>query len=218
MRYVVTPFVDDTYSDNVAFLAIHLGDGYQSAFGNARRTAYYPGTMYIPDALVDAGILHYVGYPGNPPVQWTNMVDPRLALPTDITIAILPHRQNETQWLVTADVCMEPTGTGRSMAINLAWTVDDYPTGYPYIYRKTLRGGYGPEVVDLNPGECVQVDTTFTFSSIELERWPSVEIVAWAQTPASGWGEAYQAATLSMTVFEDDFESGDLAGWSSVQP
>jgi hypothetical protein len=196
MRYVVTPFVDDTYPDNVAFLAIHLGDGYQSAFGNARRTAYYPGTMYIPDALVDAGFLHYVGYPGNPPVQWTSMVDTRLAVPTDLTIEILRQRLNATQWVFTANVCMEPTGTARSMGINLAWTVDDYPVGYPYVYRKTLRGGYGPEVVDLNPGECV----------------------AWAQTPASGWGEAYQAATLSMTVFEDDFESGDLAGWSSVQP
>jgi len=41
--------------------------------------------------------------------------------------------------------------------------------------------------------------------------------VAWAQTPVSGWGEAYQAATLSMLFF-DDFESGDLSGWSSVQP
>ena len=218
MRYVVTPFVDETYPDNVAFLAIHLSDGYQTDFGQVRRNGYYPGTMYIPDAIVDGGVSHFVDYPGNPPTPWTNMVDPRLALPTDITIAILRQRLNETQWTFTADVCMEPTGTGRSMAINLAWTVDDYPTGYAYIYRKTLRGGYGPEVVDLNPGECVQVDATFTFSSIELERWPSVEIVAWAQTPASGWGEAYQAATLTMSVFEDDFESGDLAGWSLVQP
>jgi hypothetical protein len=86
------------------------------------------------------------------------MVDTRLAVPTDVTIEILPQRLNETQWTFTADVCMEPTGTARSMGINLAWTVDDYPQGYPYVYRKTVRGGYGPEVLDLNPGECVQVD------------------------------------------------------------
>lgn len=218
MRYVVTPFVDDTYPGKVAFLAIHLSDGYQSAFGNARRNSYYPGTMYIPDALADAGILHYVGFPGNPPVQWTNMVDARLAVPTDLTIEILPQRLDPAQWTYTADVCMEPTGTARSVGINLAWTVDDYPDTYPYRYRKTLRGGYGPELVDLNPGECVQVDATFTFSAIEFERWPGVEIVAWAQTPASGWGEAYQAATLSMTLHADGFEAGDLSGWSEVVP
>jgi hypothetical protein len=210
---VVTPFVDETYPDNLAFLSIHLSDGYQTGFGNVRRNAYYPGTMYIPDAIVDAGILHYVGYPGNPPAQWTNMIDARLAVPTDLTIEILPRRLNETQWEFTAEVCMEPTGTARSMGVNLAWTVDDYPTGYPYVYRETLRGGYGPEVVDLNPGECVQVYATFTFSAVELDRWPSVEIVAWAQTPASGWGEAYQAATITMGLFDDGFESGDLSGW-----
>jgi hypothetical protein len=62
MRYVVTPFVDETYPDNVAFLAIHLSDGYQTAFGQVRRNGYYPGTMYIPDAIVDGGVSHYVGY------------------------------------------------------------------------------------------------------------------------------------------------------------
>lgn len=214
---MVTPFVDETYPDNVAFLAIHLSDGYQTAFGQVRRNGYYPGTMYIPDAIVDAGVLHYVGYPGDPPVPWTNMIDARLAVPTDITIRIAASAGTAPLWSFTADVCMEPTGAARSMGINLAWTVDDYPTGYAYIYRKTVRGGYGPEVVDLNPGECVQVDATFTFSSVELDRWTGVEIVAWAQTPASGWGEAYQAATLSMLFFQD-FESGDLSGWSSVMP
>ena len=213
MRYVVTPFVDEIYPDNVAFLAIHLSDGYQTGFGNVRRNSYYPGTMTIPQAVVDAGESYYVGYPGNPPAQWSSMVDARLALPTDLTVEILPRRLNETQWEFTADVCMEPTGTARSMGVNLAWTVDDYPTGYPYTYRETLRGGYGPEVVDLNPGECVQVYATFTFSAVELDRWPSVEIVAWAQTPASGWGEAYQAATMTMALFENGFESGDLSGW-----
>jgi hypothetical protein len=218
MRYVVTPFVDEIYPDNVAFLAIHLSDGYQTGFGSARRNSYYPGTMTIPDALVDAGMLHYIGYPGNPPTQWSSMVDARIALPTDVTIEILPQRLDETQWTFIADVCMEPTGIASSMGINLAWTVDDYPEGYPYVYRKTVRGGYGPEVLDLNPGECVQVDATFTFSSIELDRWAGVEVVAWAQTPASGWGEAYQAATLSMTIYEDGFESGDLAGWTLTVP
>jgi hypothetical protein len=64
----------------------------------------------------------------------------------------------------------------------------------------------------------VQVDATFTFSAIGLDRWAGVEVVAWAQTPASGWGEAYQAATLSMTIYEDGFESGDLAGWTLTVP
>jgi len=223
MRYVVTPFVDELYPDNVAFLAIHLSDGYQTGFGQVRRSGYYPGTMTIPDTLVDAGMFHFIGTPGvppmyDPPTQWISMVDARLAVPTDVTIEILPQRLNETQWTFTADVCMEPTGAARSMGINLAWTVDDYPTGYPYVYRETLRGGYGPEVVDLNPSECVQVDATFTFSAVELDRWPSVEIVAWAQTPASGWGEAYQAATMTMGLFDDGFESGDLSGWSVTVP
>lgn len=218
MSSVVTPFVDELYPDNVAFLAIHLSDGYQTVFGNARRNSYYPGTMYIPDNIVDAGMDHYVGFPGNPPTLWSTLVDARLALPTDVTIEILPARQSDTMWDFTANVCLEPTGDAKTVGVNLAYTVDDYPTGYPYIYRKTLRNGYGPEVVDLTPGECVLVGATFTFSSIELDRWTGLEVVAWAQTPASGWGEAYQAATLSMLLLEGGFESGDFSGWSEVYP
>jgi hypothetical protein len=219
MRYVVTPFVDETYPNEVAFLAIHLGDGYHSGFGNARRVAYYPGTMYIPDAIFDAGVDHFVGYPGNPPTNWINKVDSRLSVTTDVTIDIIPTFITPEQWTFTANVCMEPTGTQRMMGVNIAFTVDDYPDTYPYRYRKTLRNGYGPEVIDLSPGECQQVETTFNFGYVELERWPGVEVVAWAQTPSSGWGEAYQAATLSMTVHADDFESGNLdGGWTLVVP
>ncbi len=215
MRLVVTPFVDETYPDSVAFLAIHLSDGYQTAFGNARRNAYYPGSMTIPQVIFDGGVDFYIGSTAS---QWESRVDARLPIPTDITIDIIPTRVSPEQWTFTAEVCMEPTGTARTVGVNIAHTVDNYPEGYPFIYRKTLRNGYGPEVVDLVPGECVQVDGTFTFSMIELDRWPGVEVVAWAQTPASGWGEAYQAAKISMTVLADDFESGDLTGWSVVVP
>lgn len=218
MRDVVTPFVDDLYPDNVAFLAIHLSDGYQTVFGTARRNIYYPGvSMTIPQAIIDGGRLYYIGYPGLPPAAWSSRVDIRLATPTDVTIDLAPHPQSDTEWEFTADVCLEPAGAAKTVAVNFAFTVDDYPTGYPYTYRKTVRGGAGPIAVDLTPGQCVQVATTLTFSSIELDRWSGVEVVAWAQTPASGWGEAFQAAKFGM-VYYDGFESGDLSGWSSVQP
>ena len=215
MRLVVTPFVDETYPNSVAFLAIHLSDGYQTTFGNTRRNAYYPGSMTIPQLIFDGGVSSYIGYTAS---QWELRVDDRLAQPTDITIDIIPTRITPEQWTFTADVCMEPTGTARTVGVNLAYTVDDYPGGYSYTYRKTVRNGGGPEVVEMVPGECVQVDSTFNFTVIEMDRWPTVEVVAWAQTPASGWGEAYQAAKLSMTLHGDGFESGDFGGGWVVGP
>ena len=59
---------------------------------------------------------------------------------------------------------------------------------------------------------------TFTFPYVDLVRWAGAEVVAWAQTPASGWGEAYQAAKLSMTLHGDGFESGDFGGGWIVVP
>ncbi len=154
-----------------------------------------------------------------PPVPpWTTTVDARLAIPTDVTIDIIPTFITVNQWSFTANVCLEPTGAARQADVFMAYTVDDYPDTYPYRYRKNMRWLFGPEAVDLVPGECVEVETTFNFNSVALDRWPGTEVVAWAQTPVSGWGEVYQAAKLSMTLHGDGFESGDFGGGWIVVP
>ena len=121
-------------------------------------------------------------------------------------------------WTFTADVCMEPTGTARDMGIWFAYTLEDYPDDYPYRYRKTLRDGAGPMPVNLTPGNCVQEQHTFSFTPVDLERPYGIDVVAWAQTPTSGFGEAYQAEVLSLPGFADGFESGDLSGWTATWP
>jgi hypothetical protein len=151
--------------------------------------------------------------------MWQTNIDARLAIPTDVTIEILPQRDAPGVWTFTADVCMEPTGTARDMGVWFAYTLEDYPDTYPYRYRKTLRNGAGPTPINLTPGNCVQVQQTFTFSTtIDLGyRRPGIDVVAWAQTPVSGFGEAYQAEVLSFTLLTEGMDdTGDLSGWSTV--
>jgi hypothetical protein len=89
-----------------------------------------------------------------------------------------------------------------------------------YTYRNTVRAGYQVGDYPLNPGECVPVQQTFNFGSIDLANAPNIKIVAFAQEPNDhAPAEVYQVGSAwPFRVFEDGFESGDLSGWSVPPP
>lgn len=222
MRLVVTPFIDDRYPDEVVFLALHLSDSDPAtiAWNSARWGGYGPpGGGYIPQVVVGMKSDTYVGYPGNPPTPWIDRVEAQRTNPTDITMALTTSRVAGDQWRFTAQVCMEPTGTARTVRTYIGYTIDDWPVNPQYRYRATVRNVATYEDVALNPGDCVDVERDFTFQSIDLAHWETIVGVAWAQEPAVGFGEAYQATkTRVYQLLDDGFESGDLSGWSAVQP
>jgi len=117
-----------------------------------------------------------------------------------------------------AQVCQEPTGLARTVRVFIGYTIDDYPAASGYRYRATLRNVGAYEDVALSPGECFDVERTFTFQQIDVDHWETIVGVAWAQTPNAGFGEVSQAAKIPFLLFKDGFESGDLSPWSSSLP
>ena len=81
MRYTVTPFIDETYPDEVVFVAIHLSDPAEIPFGPARWGTY--NEQYIPNAFFGCDADNFVGYPGPTAPQWVSRVEDQLASPTD---------------------------------------------------------------------------------------------------------------------------------------
>ena len=73
-------------------------------------------------------------------------------------------------------------------------------------------------VLALNPGGCLDVERTFTFQPIDLDRWSTIAGIAWAQTPSDGFGEVYQAAKTPFLLPSDGFEAGDTSAWSATVP
>jgi hypothetical protein len=218
---VVPVIVDDLYPDNVELIGIHYGDSYSTTWGNSR-VAFIPyqGT---PDFWTDAW-LRVLGWYGNVNTQisqWSARINARLAVPTDITIDVSTIELNPPAGTFEANVCMEAGGTARTVRVFMVQVLDHYPDMTTYTYRNTVRAGYQVGDYPLNPGECVPVQQTFTFGSIDLEHALNIKIVAFAQDPQDDApAEVYQAGSLwpFRGVFSDGFESGDLSAWSSVVP
>jgi len=223
MRFTVTPFIDETYPDDVVFLAVHVSDAGTIPWGDARLGPYCPpppDPCYIPQVVFGCDVDNYVGYPGPNPTQWINRVEAQLAMPTDITIDLSNEGLGLPDFTSTATVCMEAGGVARDVRVFIGYTMDDWPFNSQYRYRATLWDiGVEEDVIGLAPGECVDVVRDFTFDARALTNRDTVVSVAWAQTPYDGFGEAYQAAKLAFVeVFVDgDFDAtGDFSGWSDV--
>jgi hypothetical protein len=220
MSSVVPRFIDVTYRDEVVFLAAHLSDAATIPWSETRWSQYGPpGGNLIPQVVVGCDPNTYVGYPGVPPNQWINRVEAERAIPTDILMDLDVIHVGGYEWRVSAQVCMEPTGSARTVRTYIGYTMDGWPSASGYTYRSTLRSVGAYEDLALNPGDCLDVDRDFTLSPIDVTNLSTVTAVAWAQTPNAGFGESYQAAKRRfVSLFDDGFESGDLAGWSVVQP
>jgi hypothetical protein len=216
MRFTVTPFIDETYPDEVVFLAIHLSDAGAIPWGGTRWTTY--NEQYIPNAFFGCDADNFVGYPGPSGAAWATRVDAQLAMPTDITIDLFNDGAGQPDFSTTALVCMEEGGTPRDVRVYIGFTIDDFPVHSQYRYRGTLWGIGAYEDISLLAGECKVVARDFTLDSIAMNQRDTVMSVAWAQTPHTGVGEAYQAAKLKFVdVFEGGFDAtGDFSGWTDV--
>jgi hypothetical protein len=216
---VVPVIVDERYPDNLELIGIHRTDGYQTPWGDSRMTVFYTYEG-VPNFWTDSS-LNVLGYYGNPSTQiaqWSAIINNRLAVPTDITIDVSTVELNPPNGIFEANVCMEAGGTARTVRVFMVRVLDHYPTSLDY--RNTVREGFQVGDYPLNPGECVPVQQSFTFDTVDLTNSPNIKIVAFAQEVADhAPAEVYQAASLwPFRVFSDGFESGDLAGWTLTVP
>jgi len=116
-------------------------------------------------------------------------------------------------------VCIEAGGEAKTVRVFIVEVLDHWPAT-THVERNTFRQAAATEDVAVPVDGCVQVTRSLTFDATSFARPVDVKIVAWAQEArANAPAEVYQAAQMRpLVVLVDDFESGDLTGWTVVDP
>ena len=181
----------NTYPDSFTVVQIHWNDTYTTLWGDDRSVFY--GVEQIPTAWFD-GIEQRVDFPTTPSYEETYAA--RLAVPTDVTIDLASAEIGAATYEITAGVCVEPEGAGKTMRIHLVQVLDYWPS-YADYHRNGFKQAAPTEDVFLNPGECLDVVRTFTFDAESWAQPADLKIIAWAQEPFAGApAEVYQAASF----------------------
>ena len=187
----------NNYPDTFTAVQIHpFSDGYNTAWSAARGTFY--GVGGTPSARFD-GVLTCHGAQPSVGQQYTWFLDQynaRQAVPTDVTIELCGVEDSAPTFDVTARVCIEPGGTGKTMRIHMVQVLDNWPNPPTYSRYTQVLANNAPDIT-LGAGECAEVETSFTFDSASWSNQEDIKIVAWAQdTLSSGPSEVYQAAQM----------------------
>ncbi|MCU0305237.1 MAG: hypothetical protein MUC56_14390 [Thermoanaerobaculales bacterium] len=216
----------DAYPNTLAFIAIHDGDSYEVPWGTMRDGVYQAAwtPFDCQDGLYDAW----------PITSYESKFLARQAIPTDVTIDLEVFGAG-TDWNVSAVVCIEPGGTGKTMKVWMAQVLDHY--GPANFDRNMVRSGTNGVEITLAPSECTTVTESLTLDSVSQASPDTVKFFAWAQdtvfvynpqvqyingTWYGAWfGEIYQGAKALAPfegAFRDGFEDGTTSAWGSVSP
>jgi len=201
----------DDYPNNYIVVMHQTGTG-QTAWGNQRRNFY--NLTYTP-------WLEYDGLQEAWPINtYRSKFLVRQAVPTDVTIEMEGVETGVQTYELTAEVCIEPSGVGKTMRIYMVDTLDHFPT-WSWYYRNGFRQAAATEDLAVAAGECKTVTREFVFDATSWATKRDIHIVAWAQEPLnSGPAEVYQAAQsewpffIEVGFFEADYETGDFAQWA----
>lgn len=208
----------DDYPDSLALVQAHLVGDPRTTWGR-NRFFYFYGFQYTPSASFDA-VDTIVGAWSVTQIynEYRSMYLARLAVATDVTLALSAVHVSGSTYEITATVCVEPEGIGKTMRIYIAQVLDHWPPS-PTYHRNGLKQMAGTVDVTVAPGNCQDVVRTFTFDSDSWAAMPDIRIVAWAQKPSSSFpAEVYQAAWILVPVFGDmdddrDVDLEDYAGF-----
>ncbi len=213
----------DANPDTLAVCEIHLLDAYTTTWGDERQVFYDALTGGIPYLVYDGALVS--PYSPDPPHQdYAGDLAARQAVPTDVTLDLIGVETGAQTYDVTARVCVEAGGVGKTMRVEMVHALDHWPTTKPH-YRNTLRWGAASQDLTVAAGDCADVTRSFAFDSTSWAQQSDIRIVAWAQTPAtSSPAEVHQARVMSwpfptvFALFVDGFESGDTGAWSNEAP
>ncbi|MFH0983680.1 MAG: hypothetical protein V2A79_19370 [Planctomycetota bacterium] len=197
----------DNHPGTFTLLQIHVGDAYATTWGNSRYTFYsVPGT---PTAWFD-GVESVVGAGSTSSAytNYNNKYNTRRAVPTDVTIQLTGSPAGGQTYQITATVCIEPGGTGKTLRVHIAQVLDYWPAS-PTYHRYGFKQAAAYQDVTLSAGQCQQVVRTLTFDSDSWSHQSDIKIVAWAQQPStSGPANVYQAATIHWPFLTDCNDNG----------
>ena len=211
----------DDYPDSLALVQIHVVGPYATPWGASRFWNFY-GFSGTPSASFD-GVDTRVGAGSVAQIYsvYRGMHMTRLAEPTDVTLALSAVYVRGSTYEITATVCVEPEGTGKTMLIHLAQVLDHWPPT-PTYHRNGLKQKAGTVQITLAPGQCDDIVEIFTFDDDSWAAKPDIKIVAWAQEPLNPFpAEVYQAAWKGWPLapasgdfdYDGDVDLEDYAGF-----
>ncbi len=205
-----------------ALIEAHVYDDYSDPLSETRFSVFY-GSNWIPTMVAD-GLISYTDTDID---LWDDAVTTRRAITTDVTIRQWAVEVGSQTYDVTAEVCVEPGGTGKTMDAYMVQVLDHYPTTQVY-YRNCLMQGVATQQITVASGTCETFTNTFTMDATSWAHQDDIKIIAWVQTPATLWpAEVHQADEMGWPfnapppmndIFADSFESGDTVQWSAAVP
>lgn len=205
----------DANPDTFVPIFYQFNDPYYRPWAWTRALFYVPsGTFYTPQIHVD-GVDGGVGS-GYFLTLLAQDVAARQAVPTDVTVDIAADLSGFSLQ-VEGTVCVEAGGTAKDLRVYVVQVLDHFPPQATY-YRNCFRQVYTVDV-HVDAGACVEVGRTFTVTSDDTAAPRNIGVVVWAQEPlATAPAEVHQVGMLYPVIFRSDFETGDFAGWSVVEP
>ncbi len=179
-------------------MQIHIGDSYATTWGNTRKTFY--GVTGTPTTWFD-GVLERVG--GSSGMSYVPQYTSRRAVATDVTMQVGAVQVSGPTFDVTATVCLEATGTAKTVRVHIAQVLDYYPAS-PTYSRNCFMQAATHQDVTLQPGQCQQVTRTLTFNTASWAAPEDIQLIAWAQAPSgSGPAVVHQAAIANWPFILD---------------
>ena len=178
----------DVYPDTFAVVEYHVSDAYATPWGNQRKV--FHGANLLPwfsyDGLFDAW----------PIETYESKFLDRQQVPTDVGIDITAQAIDDDTYEFTAELCLEPDGTARTVRVYMVQALDYFPFELSSA-RNGFRQAAATEDVQLLPGTCETVIRQFTFDADSMGHQSDIKVFAWAQEPLnSGPAEVHQAAGI----------------------
>ena len=199
----------DEFPDTLTLVQAHVVGVYATSWGADRFSNFYDfwGT---PSACFD-GVDITVGATTQVYNVYRGEYGARLAVTTDVTLALSAAYVSGSTYSITATVCVEPEGTGKTMRVHIAQVLDHWPPS-PTYHRNGLKQMANTEDVFVSPATCQDIVRVFTFDSDSWAAKPDIRIVAWVQEPRSAPpAEVYQAAWKGWPLVPGDFDDdGDV--------
>ncbi len=145
-----------------------------------------------------------------------NYLLPRLVIDTDTSINMTAVSLGGNTYEVTAEVCMEATGTGRIVQLHMVDVLDHWPSTGD---RNTFKQAAAFENISVQPSTCQDVVRVFTFDGDSAAHPENIRIIAWVQKGVASAvtkpADVYQSAVMHWP-FPGPPVFGDLDGDGAV--
>jgi hypothetical protein len=204
------------YSDSFTSIQLHLGDPYWIEWNSERATFYsISGT---PTTWFD-GVLRLVGVYTNDAqmYEWyQDQIVARLAVPTDVTVALSAVESATQTYDITATVGIEAGGEGKDLWLHFVQVLDYYPYAADNRYRNCVMQHADGDTHTLAAGESIDITIPFTISGVSWTYVEDVKIIVFAQEPGNhAPRDVYNAAVMEWPFTSSAIE-GDVDGDGDV--